>query len=234
MKPSISILLPTRGRPDYLRRSLESLSDLAAEPDDLELIVYYDDDDATAPAITDAAQAFSPTNTVLHSERMGYKRGHDYYNQLAAAAHGDLLFVWNDDSDMLTPLWDEMLLDAPHCLERIQFMRRDTLEKADITFPVVGRRVYDTLGHISLNCHCDLWLGQISSPCTGSDHAHDQPTAEIAIFRNDILFVHHRLDDQTAKDRDGNYDLDTYHGAEMVAARQEDVRKLLEMKRWSR
>jgi glycosyltransferase involved in cell wall biosynthesis len=51
--PRISLLLPTRGRPHLLRRLFDSLAARTDNLDDLEVILYLDDDDETAQAISD-------------------------------------------------------------------------------------------------------------------------------------------------------------------------------------
>ena len=226
MKPAISILLPTRGRLVPLDDSLTSLRDLAADPDSLEVVARYDDDDpATGDALPSILRQWKAP-IILGGERWGYKRGHDYYNQVAAAATGDLLMLWNDDAIMLTRHWDVLLREAlPFS---VQFLRRDIFEQADITFPVIGRPVHRALGHLSLNAHVDLWLGEISF---GDGEIHDgRPGAGIGRFRNDIEIHHYRLNDQTSIDRDQNYDLSGFSSDAMRAAREEDVRRLLAMK----
>ena len=51
-KTIISILLPTRGRTDVLKKSLESLINTASDPSRLEILLGLDDDDeATRPFI---------------------------------------------------------------------------------------------------------------------------------------------------------------------------------------
>ena len=41
----LSLIVPTRGRPDQLRRLLDSIKDTAARPDSLELVLVVDEDD---------------------------------------------------------------------------------------------------------------------------------------------------------------------------------------------
>ena len=86
---------------------------------------------------------------------------------------------------MLTRGWDELLCEAPPF--SVQFPRRDIVANADPTLPVVGRKIYEAMGHLSKNAYCDAWISDISA------------FAGTSITRNDIVFVHHRLNDATMK-----------------------------------
>ncbi len=44
MSPSISILLPTRGRPQEAERLLQSVVEISADPSRMEVIQYVDED----------------------------------------------------------------------------------------------------------------------------------------------------------------------------------------------
>ena len=191
-RPAISVLLPTRGRPGPCRRSVLALRHLASRPQDIELLIRHDEDDPPPPFSheADEAGAFAAFR-ILSGPRHGYAGMHRYYNELAAEARGDWLLIWNDDTDMLTPGWDLMLREAPPFC--VQFPRRDITATTDFTFPVLGRPVYETLGHVATNGYCDAWLSDVTC------------YAGVAVLRDDIVFHHHRLDDETMRGqhRDG-------------------------------
>jgi hypothetical protein len=183
--PTISVLLPTRGRPSGLHAALTTLLEHAAHPEDLEVLVRGDDDDRAS--VRPSAAAYFGSASLSFGARLGYARMHDYYNELAARARGRLLFVWNDDTEMLTPRWDEMLLAAA-TTPLVQFMRVEHKGVADTTFPVVDRRIFEAVGRLANHCYVDTWLDRVSA-AAGVQH-----------LRNDIVFRHHRLSDQTAQD----------------------------------
>jgi glycosyltransferase involved in cell wall biosynthesis len=103
----ITILLPTRGRPELLEKSLKSLIDRASNPEDIEIMLGLDEDDTAtidyiketiAPYLQDKgvearANIFKP---------LGYENLHTYVNTLAGASMGEWLFFWNDDGIMTT------------------------------------------------------------------------------------------------------------------------------------
>lgn len=183
-RPAISVLLPTRGRHDPCRRSVLALRHLAARPEEIEVLIRHDDDDPPPPFSHegDEAGAFADFR-VFSGPRYGYGGMHRYYNELGAAARGAWLLVWNDDTDMLTPGWDLLLGAAPPFC--VQFPRRDCTETTDFTFPVLGRPVYEAIGHVATNGYCDAWLSDVTC------------FAGVAVLRDDIVFHHHRIEDDT-------------------------------------
>jgi hypothetical protein len=101
----ISILLPTRGRPESLARMLGGAFKLAAQPQLLEAVVCVDDDDAATLALD--MSAWNVRRLV------GPRRPMAELNAAClAAATGDLLFAVNDDVVVRTPGWDDKLRAA--------------------------------------------------------------------------------------------------------------------------
>lgn len=184
MTPAVSVLLPTRKRPEHCRRSVRCLRDLAARPGDVEVLLRHDDDDEPPPLPPAEVGAFAALR-VLGGPRHGYGGMHRYYNQLAGEARGDWLLVWNDDADMLTPGWDDLLREAPPFC--VQYPRRDVTATTDFTFPVLGRPVYEALGQVAANGFCDAWLSDVTC------------YAAVAVLRDDVVFHHHRIDDDTMR-----------------------------------
>ncbi len=107
-RPVIGVLLPSRGRPALLARSITSLRDCAADPAQFRVHVGADVDDQETVKVVAAAGA-----QVMLFARQGYDRLHVYYNQLAAGVDADWLLVWNDDAVMLTEGWDDVLGRLP-------------------------------------------------------------------------------------------------------------------------
>lgn len=209
------MLLPARGRPAHLRESIDSVFDLAAKPDDVEVLVRLDDND---PHLTEELQvlgSYPMAAKVLvdSGERLGYSRMHEYYNQLAALgfSHGaEWLFLWNDDITMITRHWDVILREAP--LFAVQFPRRDITKTTDYTLPVVGRPIYEALGHLSMNAYCDAWISDYSA------------FAGTSVVRDDIVFLHHRLNDDTLKEQaDGGREWHKFTEAEQMRMRRADM-----------
>lgn len=207
----ISVLCPTRGRPTRLIRSIASIRGLAAGP--IEILAMADpDDEPTQTAIKDLGLPLH-----VASQRYGYGRLSEYYNQLAAAAAGDWLLLWNDDALMETPSWDQRIIELPaHVLVAFPGSNHGT----DLnTFPAVRRWAVDTVGHFSLSVHADTWWQDIG-------HGLD------AQQRIDVFIRHERDDligaqrDQTRQDALHSYRRHDYWTPEMIALRQADINTL--------
>lgn len=146
-KPAISVMIPARGRPEKLAAAVESLLSTAKHPNAIEVLVRVDDDEKQI------LQA--PRTTIVSGPCHGYQNLFKYYNELASQSKGDWLLIWNDDAEMQSADWDEKI----RACESGKILN---LTGQFNTFPVVHRSVYESLGHISLQAHCDTWLQQVS------------------------------------------------------------------------
>lgn len=105
MPPSISILLPTRGRPEQAERLLESIVATAEEPARLEIVLYVDDDDPASHALQ--CKEIQTTRIVGPRLSMGglntacYKR-----------STGDIIVLLNDDMVIRSSGWDRKFMDV--------------------------------------------------------------------------------------------------------------------------
>lgn len=143
----ISVLLPSRGRPDLLRSSLYSLRGRASKPDSFEIHVAFDADDP------DTASAATFLANMHRTTRFGYAGLHHYFNLLADKAAGDWLYLWNDDAVMLTDGWDDIINER----------KPDTVLHTIIKtrFPVIPAAWVRHIGHLSLSRHCDTWWDEL-------------------------------------------------------------------------
>jgi hypothetical protein len=211
----ISVLLPSRGRSRSLLATVRGLLGLAADPDDIEVLIAADpDDDATLDLAQDG---FLPEQARIWvaPERFGYKRINEYFNALDAMAAGPWSFMFNDDAILLTPRWDEVVRgEAPGVL----WPTADYATNHN-TFPVWPTAWTRHIGHVSLDQSTDMWIHDISM-ATGTS-------------RRIPVSIHHehRVGDQTAADRDAVADVITYHAPAMVEARQRDTERLREFLR---
>ncbi len=144
MKPDISILVPTRGRPEKIHRLVRSL-----EPDknlNIEIVIGLDDDDPIGLAFGDSP---SPNVRVITGPR------HDtlgaLFNTLAAEAKGDWLMAMGDDYVMDTPNWPAILLNCGKQLPRnvgVMFAK-DPHHPNFTTIFCVHRNTYNKVGYFA-------------------------------------------------------------------------------------
>lgn len=144
----ISVLLPSRGRPELLARSVASLRDNAARPP--EILVAADDDD---PVTVQLARTLDMITVVCSP--VGYARLHEYYAVLAARATGDWLLVWNDDATMMTMHWDIAIEKLP---ASVLIADLPSTQSPLCCFPAIRRAAVDALGRFSTaNPHVDTF-----------------------------------------------------------------------------
>lgn len=97
----ISILCPTRNRPDQLVAMMDSALKMASRPQLIEFCLYIDLDDDSCRQIQ-----FAENVKILRGPRMWLS---SMYNALITAASGDYFFWSGDDVIFLTQGWDEKL-----------------------------------------------------------------------------------------------------------------------------
>lgn len=148
MSPHVSVLCPTRLRPEQLDASLQSLH--ATRHGEIEVMLVADLDDPT-----DYEQF--PCRSLTRIDRKGYSNLHEYYNLLASQASGEWLLLWNDDAIMLTDGWDQIIASRPTDRLLAPHAHHDPL----ITFPIIPRAWTVACGHYSMLLHCDSWWQEI-------------------------------------------------------------------------
>ena len=139
MRPLISLIVPTRGRPAQLRRMLDSLARTAYHPERLEVVLVVDADDP-------ASLARHPRLTVRHVVVPAGLTMGALNNAGFDASTGAYVMLLNDDVIARTPGWDATVLACfrrfpdPFVLVHVN----DTLMRDHLcTFPLSSRAFYD-------------------------------------------------------------------------------------------
>jgi hypothetical protein len=159
----IAVLLATRGRTEMLGRSVRSLIELAAQPERLQLMFAFDNDDKTGFDYFDQElqpwlDARDVNYTALKFQRMGYVNLHKYNNAMAKQTNSDWLVIWNDDAVMETQDWDRVIMSYQGQFKLLSF-KTHRMHPYSI-FPIVPRKWYDLLGYISPHPTQDGWVSQ--------------------------------------------------------------------------
>lgn len=108
----LSILVPTRGRPESVRHLIGSAVDTAADPEALEFVFYVDDDDPTGgqvQALAEDSSAEGPDVIVIRDRRIILSEA---WNRCAAQAGYDVMMHCGDDIRFRTHDWDLTVIDA--------------------------------------------------------------------------------------------------------------------------
>jgi hypothetical protein len=185
----ISVLLPTRGRPDSVARSLESLI-LHSGPNAFEVLLALDPDDPHAEATRRVTESLAVnTLTLTTTERYGYHQLHRYFNALAERARGDWMLLWNDDATMTTDGWNTAIEAlAPEVI--VADCWAPPHSPWLITFPAVRRWAVKLVGAFSAHtCHCDTYWEMIGRAVPGGTVQVEAAT--VHHDRHDLTGGHH-------------------------------------------
>lgn len=203
----ISVLLPTRGRTDVLRKSLDSLVSKAKNPERIEILFGVDEDDlATIDYIKEEiAEDLKKVGIEARAsifKPLGYENLHIYVNTLAGAATGDWMFFWNDDCLMVSEGWDEVI-DQYNGQFKLLGPKDNHAGHPYAILPIVPKDWFILLGHLSQNPQNDAWLSHIAYM--------------LDIFeRIDFEFIHDRADIT------GNNDDDTFQNRKYMEGNPQD------------
>ncbi|HVI10431.1 MAG TPA: glycosyltransferase [Candidatus Binatia bacterium] len=142
----ISILCPTRKRPDKFRRMVESVVETAKNG--VEIVYYVDSDDHSYDDVFDGM--FPIATRGFQGARITMS---DMWNRLIPHANGELLMNSDDDCVFRTPGWNEMVEQVfDKCPDKILLCYGDDggpNGKNFATHPIVHRRWIETIGYFA-------------------------------------------------------------------------------------
>lgn len=113
MKPFISVLLPTRNRPERCAQAMMSLYDTAQSHENFEILLRNDHDDPRLKEYEELACKEKNIFRLIGERKQGYLSVPEFYNELAEWSNKPWVLFWNDDALMLGKGWDSQLLDIP-------------------------------------------------------------------------------------------------------------------------
>jgi len=164
----ISLLCPTRGRPNLVLHHVDSVLGTVGDPTRMELLFYIDRDD---PKLAEYEGVFDKLKNLtagtlsivaIVGDRTGTPKA---LNFMAARSTGDCLMISNDDLVFVTPHWDMAIDRAASAYQdgifNIFFDDGYFGEKLSC-FPVIGRAWYLALGYVAPvifeHCVVDWWI----------------------------------------------------------------------------
>lgn len=139
---TLSLLLPTRGRPALVARFLDSVWQQAADPARVEVVMYMDDDDTASHGIShphlDLVKIIGPRLAMgaLNSACLGRSKG-------------EIIILCNDDIVVRTPGWDDKIRALHESMpDGIYLAYPNDLFKGRrlCAFPVLARKTCELLG----------------------------------------------------------------------------------------
>jgi hypothetical protein len=161
-KPHISIIMPSRKRPEMLNEALYSIYSLA-NPNNVnfEVIVKIDfDDSETLDYIKNWSNEYENLYFLVSSRKKGFINLVDFQEDMIDLAKGKYILIANDDLVFETQNWNDIL--------------GSRLKEFKVYFPYINgyreglycipKELYNILGHISHHSQVDTylnWLGQV-------------------------------------------------------------------------
>lgn len=106
---NISILMPSRGRPDKAKAAIDKLLALAHHPELVEVIIRIDQND---PRAGEYAALAGGNILVVAGESYGYMGIWRYFEECFKCSSGQVLVEYIDDAEMKTKWWDAVYLGA--------------------------------------------------------------------------------------------------------------------------
>ena len=140
---NFSLFLNTRKRVELLSNLLESIVKTTHKLDEIELLIYIDDDDQESAHFLEAYTQI-PSLKILSGERP--QNISSNLNKLAATCKGDFLFVLNDDVKFLTPDWDSIILEQTADIKNQIYLIVASPAYPYPEFPILTKRAYEALG----------------------------------------------------------------------------------------
>lgn len=179
----ISVLMPSRERPEMAKKSIASLG-----YGDYEVIMYLDKDDPTLEEYLTI-----PAYHVV-SDRVGYKNFHKMINHLAKKSNGEWLMLWNDDAIMDCEDWSSKVHQQDHSVPVVLNITNPGVDTNNL-FPVISRTLYKIMGHYSKSTHCDSWVQDLAN----------ELDIHLSINGTHIEHIRDRLNDKTKQETQAVY-----------------------------
>lgn len=145
----ISILHPSRLRPQQSAQTLKRWIERAAFPKNIEVIVSIDEDDPTR----DNYITIERDHGIIVNKN---RNAIDAINEAAKMATGDIFIVVSDDTDC-PDLWDAKILEEVAGKEDWILKCRDGIQDWLITMTVMDRKYYNRFGYIYYPGYDHLW-----------------------------------------------------------------------------
>lgn len=164
---TISVLMPTRKRTILAEKSIDGLLSKAKDQSSIELLLAVDNDDVETRKWLDthylakAKSQFKSTVTPIYFDRLGYHQMNKYLNTLASLSKGEWLFFWNDDGNMITNAWEQIIY---HYNGLFALLRAQVVNHPHpfALFPIVPRKWYELLGFLSSTCQTDRFIYEVA------------------------------------------------------------------------
>jgi hypothetical protein len=220
----ISVLCPTRHRPDNVRRLVTSATATAVgQP---QFVFYLDSDDILSPwVLDDLAADYDIAARVAPRFQVPMS---DMWNRCTELAAHDLLMFVDDEAVFHTPGWDQRVADTiAGYPDRAVLVHADDTIHGDVlaAYFFVHRTWVDIFGHLTPRQftygYADVWCSEVAAAAGRKVYLPDVVIENMAPKDQPPDRVHEENQERAVRDSPG----DLYRATQ--ADREQDVRRLL-------
>lgn len=132
----ISIVIPTRGRPDKLLKMMNSVLNCASSPELIEFVLYIDNDDRSG------YEMFDNKAIIIKGERTDFGM---MFSLCIQKATGRIIVICNDDVIVRTKKWDDIIYENLKLYpDNIFLLYPNDLNKGEVlcTFPIFSKELF--------------------------------------------------------------------------------------------
>lgn len=233
MSSKISLLLPTRQRPDQLDRLCNSALKTADNPEDLELVVYVDDDDDSYNHLMLKSPIVFLRGPRLHDDKVNLSIK---WNKCWENATGDIFMHCGDDIIFRTEGWDTAVREAIDarpgkiCFAWCNDISEESSRHEFGTHGFVHRNWTDVVGRFVppyfVSDYNDTWFNDVSRKLNVQTYIHHHVTEHMhySLGKSKVdKNTEERLERHEREHPEG-----LYNRADIVAEREAEVEKLRE------
>lgn len=108
-----AVLIPSRARPDRLKKTLDSVFATVNDVANIEVILRFDDDDKATLDCLEDFKKYPETQIIIGPRKAGWATLNLFYEEMAAVAKSTWIWVMNDDAFFEGKDWDLKLAEVP-------------------------------------------------------------------------------------------------------------------------
>ena len=203
-----SLLIPSRERPEMLKKLLIGLRATTKNIDEVEILVKIDNDDPKIQEYRNSLKNIGFRVRVFIEDR-NPNLSEEYYNFMAKKASGDYIWALNDDIEVISEdFWDEYIeniVEKHQIKGKIAYFNIGVRGHSQVLFspfPMVSRETVDAFGYLHnklmVNWDADIVLWNLFN-CLRDKYGHDR------LYDAQKIFLHHNNFDGSAHDECRRY-----------------------------
>lgn len=160
---SLGLILPSRGRPEGLKKSLKSIIDNSYSKN-IKVYIYLDDNDKMLDQYKIIINEYKRIVDLTIGKPIGVPKS---FNLLASKVQEKYIMMFNDDLEINTQSWDKFFLEDVDKINDqifVAFFNDGINFNNHAAFPIISKKWFDLVGYSSINLifqHNDTWVFSI-------------------------------------------------------------------------